>query len=109
MPDSPANEPTAPSGPTLDDVAHLDADSDYSPYTAPGVDAQVRNQALRKLFLSNPHFQQSDGLEVAVDEVAQWALSPQARQHTIQRARALGLLDDELIHQPEPEPDPPGA
>ena len=92
--------------PTLADVAGLTAESDYSAFTAPGVDDQVRNQALRKLFLSDPHFQQSDGLDVAIDEVVLLAQSPLARQRTILQARAMGLLDDEPLDQPEPEPEP---
>ena len=94
--------------PTLEDVARLTPESDYSAFTAPGVDEQVRNQALRKLFLSDPHFQQSDGLDVAIDEVVHLAQSPLARQRTILQARAMGLLDDDLLDQPEPEADLPG-
>jgi hypothetical protein len=90
--------------PTLDDVARLTPDSDYSVFTAPEVDARVRNEALRKLFLSDPHFGSSDGLDVAVDEVCEIAQSPRARQRTIEQARALGLLDDELTDQTPPEP-----
>ena len=92
--------------PTLADVAGLTAQSDYSAFTAPGVDDQVRNLALRKLFLSDPHFQQSDGLDVAIDEVVQLAQSPLARQRTILQARAMGLLDDEPLDQPQPEAEP---
>ncbi len=106
MPDRPPKPPTA-APPTLDDVARLTPESDYSAFTAAGVDEQVRNQALRKLFLSDPHFQQSDGLDVAVDEEVQLAQSPLARQRTILQARAMGLLDDELVDQPQPEADPP--
>lgn len=99
-------EPAAPAGPlpTLDDVARLTPESDYSAFTAPEVDAQVRNEALRKLFLSDPHFGRSDGLDVAVDEVCETAHSPQARRRKIEQARALGLLDDELTDQAPPDP-----
>ena len=93
--------------PTLADVARLTPESDYSAFTAPGVDERVRNQALRKLFLSDPHFQRSDGLDVAIDEVVQLAQSPLARQRTILQARALGLLDDDLVDQPEPAANSP--
>ena len=92
---------------TLEDVARLTPESDYSAFTAPGVDERVRNQALRKLFLSDPHFQRSDGLDVAIDEVVQLAQSPLARQRTILQARALGLLDDDLVDQPEPAANSP--
>ncbi len=93
--------------PTLDDVAQLTPESDYTAFTAPGVDARVRNAALRKLFHSDPHFQRSDGLDVADDEVVQLAQSPLARQRLILLARAMGLLDDELKDQPHPAAEPP--
>lgn len=49
--------------PTLDDVAQLDADSDYSAFVARGVDQSVRRGALKKLF-SDPHFNIGDGLDL---------------------------------------------
>jgi hypothetical protein len=98
MAESPALRPP----PTLDDVARLTPESDYSVFTAPEVDARVRNEALRKLFHSDPHFAASDGLDVAADEVCEIAQSPQARQRKILQARALGLLDDDLIEQEAP-------
>lgn len=105
-PDPPRSETATPT-PTLEDVARLTPESDYSAYTAPGVDAQVRNEALRKLFHSDPHFGQGDGLDVAVDEVCQIAQSPQARRQKILQARALGLLDDDLIEQEPPDGSAP--
>lgn len=96
----------APPAPTLDDVARLTPESDYSAYAAPGVDAAVRNEALRKLFHSDPHFGRSDGLDVAVDEVCEIAQSPLARQSKILQARRLGLLDDELTEQERPDGEP---
>ena len=100
--DSPPGPRTNRAPPTLDDVARLTADSDYSAFTAAGVDPKVRNEALRKLFLSDPHFQRSDGLNVAIDEVVQLEQSALARQHKIRQARSLGLLDDELQEQQPP-------
>lgn len=100
--------PAAPVPPTLDDVKRLTPESDFKPYTARDLDPAVRNEALRKLFLSDPHFQQGDGLDVRVDEVAALAASPQARQQKILQARALGLLDDDLIDQVHPD-DAPSA
>ncbi len=74
-----------------------------------GSDAQARNEALRTMFLTDPHFRTSDGLDVAVDEVFEIASSPRARQRKIEMARAMGMLDDELIEQERPEsPDPQG-
>ena len=80
---------------------------DLAALTSPAVDAQVRNAALRKLFHTDPHFKASDGLDVNADEAAASEHSPLGRQRQILRARALGLLDDELADQGEPAADPP--
>jgi hypothetical protein len=92
----------SPAAPTLDDVQRLTPESDFRPYTAPGVDEKVRNEALKKLFLGDPHFKQGDGLDVRVDEEVALESSPLARQQKILQARALGLLDDELTDQVDP-------
>jgi len=73
----------------------------------PASDEKARNAALRALFLSDPHFRQSDGLDVSVDEVVEIEGSPQGRQRKILQARALGLLDDELLDQPPPTAEHP--
>jgi hypothetical protein len=72
----------------------------------PASDEKARNAALRAMFLSDPHFRQSDGLDVSVDEVVEIEGSPQGRQRKILQARALGLLDDELLDQAPPDEDP---
>lgn len=102
MTEPPKPAEPATSGPTLDDVARLTPESDFSRFAAPGVDPLVRNEALKKLFHGDPHFRQGDDLDVRVDEVVELARSPLARQRKILQARALGLLDDELLDQGEP-------
>jgi hypothetical protein len=57
------------------------------------------------MFHSDPHFRQSDGLDVSVDEVHEIEGTPTGRQRKILKARELGLLDDELLDQ-APPPDP---
>lgn len=100
------NRPAQPKpGPTLDDVARLTPESDYAAFTGPQVDVQVRNEALKKLFFGDPHFNTSDGLDVNAEADCESERSPQARQRQIMRARALGLLDDELVEQDPPEPE----
>jgi hypothetical protein len=91
--------------PTLDDVARLTPESDFAAFTAPQVDARVRNEALKKLFFGDPHFNTGDGLDVRAEADCESERSPQARQRQILRARALGLLDDELAEQDQPVPD----
>lgn len=70
---------------------------------------RARNAALRQMFHSDPHFRQSDGLDVGDDEVHEIEGSPVGRQRKILQARALGLLDDELLDQELPPSDPPPA
>jgi hypothetical protein len=72
----------------------------------PGTDDRARNEALRHMFHTDPHFKQSDGLDVAIDEVVEESRSPLARQRKIQQARAMGLLDDDLQDQ---QGGPPSA
>lgn len=81
-----------------------DADAGL-PQPAPASD-QARNAALRAMFHADPHFRRSDGLDVGVEEVHQIEGSPTGRQRKILQARALGLLDDELLDQ-VPPPDLP--
>lgn len=70
-------------------------------------DAQrARNAALQEMFLTDPHFRQSDGLGVTDDEVHEIEGSPAGRQRKILKARMLGLLDDELLDQDLPPPGP---
>jgi len=102
MPDAAAPPSRPNAAPTLDDVAGLTPDSDYAAFIAQQVDARVRNAALKKLFFSDPHFNTPDGLDVCAAALSESEHSPQARQRQIQRARALGMLDDELADQDQP-------
>ncbi|MBI3154443.1 MAG: DUF3305 domain-containing protein [Burkholderiales bacterium] len=70
---------------------------------------RARNAGLREMFHADPHFRQSDGLDVADDEVHEIEGTPVGRQRKILQARALGLLDDELLDQELPPSDPPPA
>lgn len=51
----------------LPDIDQLDQDSDYSAFLTPGVDAELRKRALRKLFQS-PKFNVFDGLDTYRDD-----------------------------------------
>lgn len=57
----------APRLPTMDDVAMLTLDSDYSSFVARGVDQAVRRTALKKLF-ADPHFNTMDRLDIYIDD-----------------------------------------
>lgn len=53
--------------PTLEQVASLTTDSDFTPFVARGVDETVRRAALKKLF-ADPHFNVMDGLDTYIDD-----------------------------------------
>ncbi|MEH6434820.1 DUF3306 domain-containing protein [Massilia sp. DD77] len=53
--------------PTVDDIAGLSFDSDYSGFVAQGVDKAVQRLALKKLF-ADPHFKVMDGLDIYMDD-----------------------------------------
>ena len=90
---------------TLDDVAQLKADSDYSPFLSKSVSAAVRNAAMHKLFHADPHFQQRDRLDVHADDCSGLPVMRRAQRREMMLARDLGLLNDELVEQDLPEPD----
>jgi hypothetical protein len=100
---SPAAE--RPDAPTLDDVAALTKDSDFTRFVARDVDPGVKNAAMKKLFASDPHFNVMDGLDVYIDDYNKFEPVPQSMLRQLFNARALGLLDDELEEQPKPDAD----
>jgi hypothetical protein len=95
-------QPAAPA-PTLDDVAALNKESDYSRFVARDVDPGVRNAAMKKLFASDPHFNTMDGLDVYIDDYNKFEPVPRSILRQLVNARSLGLIDDELEEQPRPD------
>ncbi len=59
---APAEDTPAPP-PDLPDIESLDKDSDYTVFLQDGVPDEIRNLALRKLWLSDPEFNVVDGLD----------------------------------------------
>ena len=94
--------PAQPPPPTLEDVAKLTADSDYSAFAARTVDSKVRNAAMRKLFAGDPHFNVMDGLDIYIDDYSVGEAIPKSMLRQMVQARSLGLLDDELVEQDKP-------
>ena len=109
---APAGSPIAATGnglqsdaatqPTLEDVAKLTVDSDYSAFAARNVDSKIRNAAMRKLFAGDPHFNVMDGLDVYIDDYSVGVPIPKSMMRQMVQARFLGLLDDELVDQDKP-------
>jgi hypothetical protein len=101
----PAGEP-ATALPTMEDVATLDADSDFSAFVARGVDQAVRRGALKKLF-ADPHFQVMDKLDIYIDDYTQASPVSEAMLASLSHAksvfmRAVGDGEDAAA-QAEPE------
>ncbi|MES2483132.1 MAG: DUF3306 domain-containing protein [Pseudomonadota bacterium] len=93
-----------PPAPTLDDVAALTPESDFSRFVRNEVDPQVRNAAVKKLF-ADPHFQIMDGMDVYIDDYSQPDPIPERMLRTLASAEFLGLFRE----QDTPEPDAPKA
>ena len=115
VPQTPVGQPLAATGvgvqseasaqpppPTLEDVAKLTVDSDYSAFAARNVDSRIRNAAMRKLFAGDPHFNVMDGLDVYIDDYSVGVPIPKSMMRQMVQARFLGLLDDELVDQDKP-------
>jgi hypothetical protein len=78
--------------PTMADVAALTRDSDYAPFVRPGVDASVKNAALKRLF-TDPHFNVMDGLDTYIDDYGKPDPIPPGMLRQLRQARSLGLFE----------------
>jgi hypothetical protein len=92
QPESTAERPL----PTLDDVAALSADSDFSAFVARGVDQAVRRSALKKLF-TDPHFNVMDRLDVYIDDYTKPSPMSEAMLASLEHAKSvfMKMVEDE--------------
>jgi hypothetical protein len=111
-PAQPAPAPGRPL-PTMEDVATLDKDSDFSAFVARGVDQAVRRGALKKLF-ADPHFNVMDRLDVYIDDYTKPSPMSEAMLASLEHAKSVfaKMLEDEPAPQeaeasPEPQQYPP--
>ncbi len=88
--EAPAAEPL----PTLDDVARLTRESDYSRFVATGVDERVKQAAMKKLF-ADPHFNVMDGLDTYIDDYGKPDPIPLAMLRQMNQSKMLRLFDDD--------------
>jgi len=79
--------------PTLDDVARLTPDADFSPFVARGVPSDVRNAALKKLF-ADPRYNVMDGMDVYIDDYSQPDPLPLAMARKLASAQFMKLFDE---------------
>lgn len=94
-PETPIAEPTAEAPPalTLEDVARLTPEADFSPFVARSVSPDVRNAAMKKLF-SDPHYNVMDGLDIYIDDYSKPSPLLAAEVAKMVGARFLKLVDD---------------
>ncbi|MDP1687653.1 DUF3306 domain-containing protein [Hydrogenophaga sp.] len=108
--------PEAPPALTLDDVAQLTPESDYSAFVAKSVSPDVRNAAVKKLF-TDPHYNIMDGLDIYIDDYSKPSPLSAADMAKMVGAQFLKLVDDPNEPKPaatanpqpitEPQTEPP--
>jgi len=84
--------------PTLEDVARLTPDADFSAFVAKGVDKSVQRLALKKLF-ADPHFNAIDGLDMYMNDYNK--ASPLSADMLASLKHAPGILSKLLGDQQE--------
>jgi hypothetical protein len=84
--------------PSLDDARALTPNSDFQPFMRPGVTADVRNVAMKKLF-TDPHFNVMDGLDIYIGDYNTPDPMPAGMLQKMVGAQLLGLFDkpDEAV------------
>ena len=103
-PEGPASP--EPQLPTMEDVAALTRESDYSRFVAPGVDQSVQRAAMKKLF-SDPHFNVMDGLDTYIEDYNRPDPIPPAMLRRLNQSKLLRLFDDEEERGVERDDNPP--
>lgn len=107
--------------PTLEDVAKLTKDSDFSEFMNKDLSGDVHQAAMKKLF-SDPHFNVMDRLDIYIDDYSLEDPLPAGMLEKMYQSSALGIfksidqltdpaseLASPIPHQPEPEPQTTAA
>jgi hypothetical protein len=86
--------------PTMEDVARLTPESDFTPFVARGVDESIRRSALKKLF-ADPHFNVMDGLDTYIEDYNKFEPIPPEMLAALNHAKSLlnplGQLDKSVM------------
>lgn len=93
-PSTPTTESEQPVPLSMQDVAALNAESDFKPFIARAVAPEVRNAAMKKLF-ADPHFNVMDGLDIYIDDYSIPDPLPASMLRKMASAQFLKLFDDE--------------
>lgn len=106
-----ASPEAAPAPVQLPDLEQLHEDSDYSAFLTPGVDADLKKRALRKLFHS-PKFNVFDGLDTYRDDFTSFPalgsiVTADMRYHLERAARELAERAADAISRDAPPAETP--
>ena len=101
---------------SLDDVKALTQDSDFKPFMARNVGADVRNAAMKKLF-TDPHYNVMDGLDIYIGDYSIADPIPESMLRQMVGAKLLKIFDEEeddeqqqaTAAEPPPASLPPDA
>ena len=88
--------------PSLADAQALTPQSDFKPFMARGVAADVKNAAMKKLF-ADPHYNVMDRLDTYIDDYSLPDPIPEAMLRQMVSAKFLNLFDDD--DKPEDKQD----
>ncbi|HZN47347.1 MAG TPA: DUF3306 domain-containing protein [Ramlibacter sp.] len=96
---APATQATAPvleppPAPTLEEAQALTPESDFRRFAGAGVDPQVKNAAMKKLF-ADPHFNVMDGLDTYIDDYSRPDPIPPEMLRQLTSAKFLKLFEEE--------------
>ena len=80
--------------PTMDDVAALTPDADFSRFVSSEVAPEVKTAAMKKLF-ADPHFNIMDGLDTYIDDYGLPDPIPPQMLKSLASAEFLGLFREE--------------
>jgi hypothetical protein len=94
--------------PTMDDVAQLTRESDYTRFVAAHVDVAVKRAAMKKLF-SDPHFNVMDGLDTYIADYGLPDPIPIAMLRQMNQSKLLRLFDVEPDSATTPPERPAGS
>ncbi|WP_029525764.1 DUF3306 domain-containing protein [Polaromonas glacialis] len=79
---------------SLDDVKALTQDSDFKPFMARNVGADVRNAAMKKLF-TDPHYNVMDGLDIYISDYSIADPIPESMLRQMVGARLLKIFNED--------------
>jgi hypothetical protein len=89
-----ASNETTEANPPLPTIESLTQESDFSPFMGKDVAADLRNQAMKKLF-TDPHYNVQDGLDIYIGDYTKSDPIPLDMLRKMTQSKALFLFEEE--------------